>query len=53
MCIDDEPDTRGPVALGFLPTAYVLVVTVPVILLGLYPQVLAQWTEQAALHLFN
>ena len=30
MCIDPEADSRGPVSLGFLPLAYVLVVSVPV-----------------------
>ncbi|MGI9429763.1 MAG: NADH-quinone oxidoreductase subunit N, partial [Bythopirellula sp.] len=48
MCIDPEPDSRGPVSLGFLPVAYVLVVTVPILIFGLLPDWLAQWADQAA-----
>ena len=47
MCIDDEPDTRGPVSIGFLPGAYVLVVTVPVILFGIWPNPVAEWAQNA------
>ena len=53
MCIDEEPDSRGPVSLGFLPTAYVLVVSVPVLLFGILPQGIAQWASQAASQLFS
>ena len=52
MCIDEEPDTRGPVPIGFLPVAYSLVVCVPVILLGILPDYLAQWANQAVSQLF-
>lgn len=52
MCIDPESDTRGPVSLGFLPVAYVLVVSVPVILFGLLPDWLARWADQAAQQFF-
>lgn len=52
MCIDPESDTRGPVSLGFLPVAYVLVVSVPVIVFGLLPDWLARWADQAAQQFF-
>ncbi len=48
MCMDPEPDSRGPVSLGFLPAAYVLVVSVPVLVFGLLPDWLARWADQAA-----
>ena len=53
ICIDDEPDSRGPVSLGFLPAAYVLVVSAPVVLLGILPEEIAQWASQAARQLFS
>jgi NADH-quinone oxidoreductase subunit N len=48
MCMDPEPDSRGPVSLGFLPVAYVLVVSLPILIFGLLPDWLAQWADQAA-----
>jgi len=53
MCIDPEPDSRGPVSLGFLPSAYVFVVAVPVIIFGLLPNALANWTDLAVSQLFS
>ncbi|NOY40484.1 MAG: NADH-quinone oxidoreductase subunit N [Planctomycetes bacterium] len=52
ICIDPEPDTRGPVSLGFLPVAYVLVVSLPVIVFGILPDTVANWADQATKHLF-
>ena len=53
MCIDPEPDSRGPVTLGFLPAAFVFVVSVPVIIFGLLPNALASWTDLAVSQLFS
>lgn len=53
MCIDPEPDTRGSFSLGFLPAAYILVVAVPVIILGIVPNQIASWTDLAVTHLFG
>ncbi len=47
MCIDDEPDTRGPVSIGFLPGAYALVVCLPVIVFGILPDEVAKWANEA------
>ena len=52
MCIDPEPDTRGPVSLGFFPSAYVLIVGIPVILFGILPNTVATWAEMATKSLF-
>ncbi len=48
MCIDPEPDSRGTVSLGFLPVTYVLAVSLPLFVLGLFPDRIAQWAEAAA-----
>jgi len=53
MCIDEEPDTRGPVSIGFLPGAYALVVGLPVIVLGILPDRFAQWADVAVSQLFG
>jgi NADH-quinone oxidoreductase subunit N len=53
MCMDPEPDTRGPVSLGFLPVAYTLLVSFPVLLFGILPGWLADWAYQATAHLFT
>jgi hypothetical protein len=39
VCIDPEPESRGPVSIGLLPAAYVFALAVPVFLLGILPQV--------------
>ena len=53
MCIDPEPDSRGAVSLGFLPAAYVLLVSLPVLLFGIVPERLAAWTDVAVKNLFG
>jgi NADH-quinone oxidoreductase subunit N len=37
VCIDPEPAGRRPVSVGLLPAAYVLVVALPVLILGVFP----------------
>ena len=53
MCIDREADATRPVALGFFSTAFVLTMTLPVVLYGLDPERIARWTQQAASGLFQ
>jgi NADH-quinone oxidoreductase subunit N len=53
MCIDAEPDSRGAVSLGFLPAAYVFIVSLPVIIFGLLPNQVAAWTDLAVSGLFG
>jgi NADH-quinone oxidoreductase subunit N len=53
MCIDPEPDSRGAVSLGFLPAAYVFVISVPVIIFGIVPNQVATWTDLAVSRLFG
>jgi NADH-quinone oxidoreductase subunit N len=35
VCIDPPADTRGPVSIGLLPAAYVLIVAIPVLYYGI------------------
>lgn len=37
VCMDPEPDARGSVSLGLLPAAYVLIVSLPVLIYGIIP----------------
>ncbi len=53
MCIDNEPDTRGTVTVGFLPAAYVLLVALPVLVFGIIPEWMSAWTLQAASQLLG
>jgi len=48
-----EADATRPVALGFFSTAFVLAMTLPVVLYGLDPERIARWTQQAASGLFQ
>jgi NADH-quinone oxidoreductase subunit N len=47
VCIDPEPANRGPVTLGLLPTAYVLVVAIPVLVYGIRPDRILEIARQA------
>ncbi len=47
MCIDPQPDTSLPVEIGFLPAAYVLAITAPVVIYGFLPDLIAPWAQQA------
>ncbi|MEO2045199.1 MAG: NADH-quinone oxidoreductase subunit N [Pirellulales bacterium] len=53
ICIDPEPDTRGPVSLGFLPVSYTLLVSFPVLLFGILPSWLVDWAYLATAQLFT
>jgi NADH-quinone oxidoreductase subunit N len=37
VCIDAEPESRRPVAIGLMPAAYVLAVSLPVLIYGVFP----------------
>lgn len=53
MCIDPEPDTRGAISLGFLPAAFIFIISVPVLIFGILPGPLADWTDLAVSQLFS
>ena len=48
VCIDPEPAGRRPLALGWLPSAYVFIVSLPVLIYGLYPVPVYRIAEQAS-----
>jgi NADH-quinone oxidoreductase subunit N len=48
VCIDSPEGGRGPVAIGFLPALYVLLVTLPVLYYGIYPTKLLEWISAAS-----
>jgi NADH-quinone oxidoreductase subunit N len=52
VCIDPEPADRGGVSIGWLPAAYVFIVSLPVLLYGIYPVPIARIAEQATRQLF-
>ncbi|BBO32608.1 NADH-quinone oxidoreductase subunit N [Lacipirellula parvula] len=53
MCIDGEPDSTRPVSLGFLQSAFVLAMTLPVVIYGVLPNSVAAWAQSAASGLFH
>ena len=52
VSIDPEPENRGPITLGLLPTAYVLVLAIPVLYYGLLPDRILDIAHQATQQLF-
>jgi NADH-quinone oxidoreductase subunit N len=53
MTIDPEPDDRVPVTFSFVPATFIVAITLPVLLLGIWPNGLNQWALAAARHLFS
>ena len=51
VCIDPEPETRGPMSLGVLPVTYALIVALPVVIYGIAPAQLTEIAHQAAAQL--
>jgi NADH-quinone oxidoreductase subunit N len=52
MTIDPEPETRRPASLSFIPGTFVVLVTLPVIVLGLWPNSLDRLVRIATEQLF-
>jgi NADH-quinone oxidoreductase subunit N len=51
VCMDPEPEGRQATSIGWLPGAYVFVVSLPVIILGVYPVPVQELAEQATKYL--
>ncbi len=51
VCIDPEPEGRGRVTIGLLPGLYVLFVTLPVLIYGIYPVPFTEIAENATKNL--
>jgi NADH-quinone oxidoreductase subunit N len=47
VCIDPEPAGRGQVTIGLLPGLYVLLITLPVLIYGIYPVPFTEIAEKA------
>ena len=43
MTMDPEPESRLPFSISFVPGTFVVLCTVPVLLLGLWPQLFGAW----------
>jgi len=53
MTIDPEPDDRLPLDLPFIPSTFVVAMTLPVVVLGVWWDGLNSWARVAASHLFS
>ena len=51
VCIDPEPANRRSASIGWLPAAYVFIVSLPVVFYGIYPVPVQQIAEQASKYL--
>jgi NADH-quinone oxidoreductase subunit N len=45
MCIDPEPASRRPAEIGFLPAVYVLLISLPVVIYGIFPGRVLEFVE--------
>jgi NADH:ubiquinone oxidoreductase subunit 2 (subunit N) len=53
VSMDPEPENRGPVTVGLLPTAYVLIVALPVLVYGVWPARIFEVAQQAVQQLLT
>jgi NADH-quinone oxidoreductase subunit N len=51
VCMDPEPAGRGRVTIGLLPGLYVLLITLPVFIYGIYPVPFTRIAEEATKNL--
>jgi NADH-quinone oxidoreductase subunit N len=52
MTIEPEPENRRPISLSFIPGAFVVALTVPVFVFGIWFNGLNELARSAARHLF-
>ena len=54
ICIDSPPDSARPAALGMLPTAYIVAVSLaPVLFFGIFPNRIGELVQHATSGLFS
>jgi NADH-quinone oxidoreductase subunit N len=53
MAMDPEPDNRLPISFAFIPSTFIVALTLPVLAMGLWWDGLNQWALAAAAHLFS
>ena len=52
MTIEPEPESRTPATMSFIPSTYVMLVSLPLVILGIWWENLAELTRVAASQLF-
>ncbi len=52
MTIDPEPETRTPISLSYIPGTYVVLVSLPLVILGIWPENLNALARLATQQLF-
>ncbi len=53
VCIDPEPESRGTVSLGVLAPVYMFIVSLPVLIYGIYPVPIQRMAEEASKQLLT
>jgi NADH-quinone oxidoreductase subunit N len=53
VCIDAPLDTRRPASIGILPAAYVLAISLPVLIYGMFPTPILEVARQASKQLLT
>jgi NADH-quinone oxidoreductase subunit N len=53
MTMDPEPENRMPASFSFIPATFVVVLTLPVVALGIWWNGLSGWASAAAAHFFS
>lgn len=53
MCMDPPSETGRPVQVGLLPTTYVWAMALPILILGIVPELIAPFAQQASAGLFG
>ncbi len=52
MTMDPEPDSRAPATMPFIPATYIVLITIPVLVLGVAFNEVLTWAQWAAAQLF-
>jgi NADH-quinone oxidoreductase subunit N len=52
MVIDPEPESRRPLSMSYIPSTYVVLVSLPVVILGVWPENLIALARSATRQLF-
>lgn len=53
ICMDPEPESSQPAELGFLPSAYIWALALPIVVFGIFPELIAPLAQQASGGLFG
>lgn len=53
ICMDPEPESSQPAELGFLPSAYIWAMALPIVVFGILPELIAPLAQQATTGFFG